>query len=438
MKTLYFDCTMGAAGDMLTAALLELHPDPAAFLRRFNGLGLPGVTTRYELVTKNGLHGAQVSVSVDGVEEGPDGETDAETHEHRHHHHHHHHHHSERGWLRRRAREEEHAEGESTEESPAEESRPPRPQHRRLRDIEELLNAIPVSRKARQDALAVYRLLAKAESEAHGRPVEQIHFHEVGELDAIADVLAVSMLMDELAPERVLASPVELGGGTVRCAHGELPVPAPATALLLRDVPVSKGAANTELCTPTGAALLRYFVQEFCPMPPLRLERTGVGLGKKELARPNALRVFLGEEEQQAEHLCELRCNLDDTTGEALAFAQERLLEAGALDAWTQAIGMKKGRPGVLLCALCTEEKREELLRLLFRHTTTLGVRVFPCERYGLERRVEERATALGKLRVKTAEGFGVRREKPEYEDLARLARERDASLAELRDQLGL
>ncbi len=413
MKTLYFDCTMGAAGDMLTAALLDLHPDPADFLRRFNALGLPGVTTRYELVTKSGLRGAQVSVSIHGQEEQPS-DTEEAPSAHRHHHHHHH--------------EEESGESEHHHHH----------HHRRLSDVSELLNAIPIPRKARKDAIEVYRLIARAESEAHGEPVELIHFHEVGQLDAIADVLAVCMLMEELAPERVLCSPVELGGGTVRCAHGVLPVPAPATARLLEGVPVTKGAVNTELCTPTGAALLRYFVQDFVPMPALRLERMGVGLGKKEFARPNALRAYWGEEEQQSEHLVELRCNLDDMTGEALGFAQERLLEAGALDVWTQGIGMKKNRPGVLLCVLCAEEKREALLALLFQHTTTLGVRAFPCERYGLRRSVEERKTPLGSVRVKTADGFGVHREKPEYEDLARLARENDLSLADVREKLNM
>lgn len=417
MKTLYLDCSMGAAGDMLTAALLELHPDPAGFLRRFNRLGLPGVTASCETVTKDGLCGAQVSVLVAGAEETP---FDGGYHHHHSSYHHHHHHHSE----------------ESAADGEGETGEQPLHRHhrhrRRLPEVEAILNALPVSRRVRRDALAVYRLLAQAESEAHGEPVEQIHFHELGELDAIADVLAVCLLMEELAPGRVLASPVELGGGTVRCAHGELPVPAPATAILLRDVPVTSGAADCELCTPTGAALLRYFVRRFGPMPALHVERTGVGFGKRELPRPNALRACWGEEAAEAELLCELRCNLDDMTGEALGFAQERLLEAGALDVWTQAIGMKKGRPGQMLCVLCREEQREALLRELFRHTTTLGVRVYPCERYSLSRTVEERETPLGPLRVKRAEGFGVEREKPEYEDLARLARERDLSLAEV------
>jgi len=374
---------MGAAGDMLTAALLELHPDPEGFLRRFNAAGLPHIHTDRERVSSCGVWGSRVTVRVDGEEEAPDGGT-------------HHPHH-----------------------------------HRHLPDVDAILNAARVSPRAKRDARAVYRLLAEAESKVHGTTVDQIHFHEVGQLDAIADVLAVCMLMEELKPEQVLASPVHVGGGTVRCAHGVLPVPTPATAELLRGIPMYTGEILSELCTPTGAALLRYFCRSFGPMPALRTEKTGCGIGKKEFPRLNALRAFFGETERESEALLELRCNLDDCTGEMLGFAQEELLEAGALDVWTQAIGMKKSRPGVMLCVLCRREQREKLLRLLFRHTTTLGVREIPCRRYALTRSFRKVPTAWGNVRVKRVEGFGTGREKPEYEDLARIAREANCSLRE-------
>ena len=387
MKTLYLDCSMGAAGDMLTAALLELHPDPEAFLRRFHAAGLPQVRTRRERAERCGVAGTRAIVEIAGEEEGE--EPAAHPHS-----------------------------------------------HRRLPEVETILNAADAPDEAKRHALAVYRLLADAESAAHGRPVEQIHFHEIGELDAIADVLAVCMLLGELAPERIVASPVELGGGTVRCAHGELPVPAPATARLLTGIPVTAGAAQTELCTPTGAALLRHFVQDFGPLPAMRTEAIGYGLGKKDFGRLNAVRAFLGESGEGSETLLELRCNLDDTSGEELGFAREELLAAGALDVWTVPIGMKKGRPAVELCLLCREAQRERLLKLLFRHTPTLGVRLFPCERVSLRREEREAQTPFGPVRVKVSEGFGVRREKPEYEDLARLAREKGLSLREIRESL--
>ena len=387
MKTLYFECNMGAAGDMLTAALLELHPDPEDFVRRFNAAGLPGVRLRIERMEKCGVPGSRAVVEIRGEEEEPD-------------------------------------------------AAHPVHHHRHLPDIETILTDAAVSERAKTDALAVYRLLAGAESRVHGHPVEQIHFHEVGELDAIADVLAVCMLMEELAPERVMSSPVTVGGGFVRCAHGLLPVPAPATAELLKGLPMRRGEIESELCTPTGAALLRYFCRDFGPMPVLRTEKIGCGMGKKDFERLNAVRAFWGETEERAERMLELCCNLDDCTAESLGFAQETLLKAGAPDVWTVPIGMKKSRPAVQLCVLCREEQREEMLALLFRHTTTLGVRIFPCERPALRRETRTAETPYGPVRFKTAEGFGVRREKPEYEDLARIARETGLSLREITEKL--
>jgi len=306
-----------------------------------------------------------------------------------------------------------------------------------MADIRALLAGLPVSERVRADALAIYGLIAAAESEVHGVPVEQIHFHEVGTMDAVADVVAVSLLMEELAPERVLASPVHVGSGQVRCAHGLLPVPAPATALLLRGVPIYGGAVRGELCTPTGAALLRHFVSAFGPMPPLRVAAVGYGMGNKDFEAANCVRALLGESGEQADgRAAELRCNLDDMTPEAIAFAAERLLAAGALDVWTAPIGMKKGRPGVMLCVLCREEDRAALAAAIFRHTTTLGVRESLCGRYTLRRAEETAETPLGPVRRKTAAGYGVTRAKYEYEDLARLARERDLSLAETLRQI--
>lgn len=284
-----------------------------------------------------------------------------------------------------------------------------------------------------RDVLAVYGLIAAAESKVHGVPVKEIHFHEVGNMDAVADVTAVCLLMRELAPERVLASPVHVGSGQVRCAHGIMPVPAPATAELLKDVPIYGGEIRGELCTPTGAALLKYYVNSFGPMPVMRTEAVGYGMGTKDFPAANCVRVLLGETEDRGDEVVELACNLDDMTGEALGFAAERLLEAGALDVWTQAIGMKKSRPGVMLCVLCKPEDREAMTSLLFRHTSTLGVRACVRQRSILTRSLETRQTAFGPLRVKRASGFGVEREKYEYEDLARIAREREISLDEAR-----
>ena len=388
MRTLYIDCGMGAAGDMLTAALLALLDvkQQVDFLREINEALAGKAVVSAAPDVKCGVQGLHVTVSINGDEEGEEL--------------HHHHHHTSIG------------------------------------EIRDFLKAVPVSEKVRRDALAVFDRIAAAEAAVHGKEMENIHFHEVGSIDAVADVLGVCLLMEKLAPEQVLASPVNVGGGTVKCAHGVLPVPAPATERLLRDIPYYEGEIKSELCTPTGAALLGHFVGRFGPMPPLRVAACGYGTGKKDFGRLNAVRILLGESESEKESLLELNCNVDDMTGEELGFALEELMRAGALDAWTSAIGMKKGRPGVLLHALCRLEDREAMLRCLFLHTTTLGVRENICGRYALERDFSTAQTAYGEVRVKHSRGFGVTREKPEYEDLARLARENGVSLWDVKDSM--
>ena len=411
MKTLYLDCGMGAAGDMLTAALLELVPEPKAFLQELNALGIPGVVTTAVRTEKCGICGTQLSVTVNGAEEEsedvPLTHTHACSHVHEHEHEHEHEH----------AHEHPHS-------------------HTGMADIRAHIAALPVPQRVRNNILAVYGRLAAAESEAHGRPVDQIHFHEVGTMDALADITAVCLLLERLAPEQIIVSPVHVGSGHVRCAHGILPVPAPATAILLRGVPIYGGHIAGELCTPTGAALLTQFAARFGDMPPMRIERIGYGMGRKDFPAANCVRALLGETEDSAEDVLELACNLDDMTPEAIGFALERLLEAGALDAWTTPIGMKKNRPAVLLTCMCREETREAILETLFRHTTTLGVRANCCDRYTLTRAAHTVDTAHGPVRVKSAEGFGVKREKAEFDDLARIARETGRSLREVRAEI--
>ena len=408
MKLLYIECRMGAAGDMLTAALSELHPDPESFLRQMNALGLDGVHIRREPAVRCGITGTHIAVTVHGHEEEShdvhhhDHHHDHE-HEHHHHDHEHHHHHHH---------------------------------HTSLADILQLLSRLNISNRVKSDALSVYTRIAEAESRAHGKPVDEIHFHEVGTMDAVADIVGVCMLMEALSPDRVIVSPIHVGSGQVHCAHGILPVPAPATAHILQGVPTYGGSIEGELCTPTGAALLRHFADEFGAMPVMNVEKIGYGMGKKEFSAANCVRVFLGETLSAPEEIVELRCNLDDMTPEQTAFAMEELLEAGTLDVFTTPIGMKKNRPGVLLTVLCKAEQRSDLLPVLFRHTTTLGIRETVCKRYTLDRSERTVETPHGSVRIKSASGYGVHREKPEYEDLARIARATGRSIAEVLDEL--
>ena len=382
MRTIYLDCGMGAAGDMLTAALLELMPNQDAFVEELNGLGIPGIRFTAEKCEKCGILGTHMKVTIHGEEEDD---------------HHHHHGH--------------------------------------LADIRGIVSGLPLPTMVKLDILAVYEEIAQAESHVHGVPVEHIHFHEVGTMDAIADVTAVCLLLHRLAPDKIIVSPVHVGSGQVRCAHGILPVPAPATAYLLRGIPIYGGSIDGELCTPTGAALLKHFATEFGQMPVMKVQAIGYGMGRKDFPRANCVRALLGETEAPIDAIVELRCNVDDMTGEAIGFALEQLLGSGALDAFTVPVGMKKSRPGVLITVLCREEKKEAMVHLLLKHTTTLGVREFPCRRYALSRTMEVVNTPFGPVRKKVSSGYGVRREKLEYDDLAKIAKEQHISLAEALDQ---
>ncbi len=405
MRILYLDCGMGAAGDMLTAALLELLPDSRSFLEELNGLGIPGIKVEEEAVSKSGILGTHITVKIHGEEE-----TEGEPGEHLSHEKHfnqeaHHHH------------EESH-------------------HHSSMHHVEEIIGNLPLSSKIKKDILAVYGLIAEAESHVHGVPVSQIHFHEVGSMDAVADVTAVCMLMDRLAPERIVVSPVHVGSGQVKCAHGILPVPAPATAYLLRDIPIYGGGVKGELCTPTGAALLKYFADSFGDMPVMKIRSLGYGMGKKDFERANCVRALLGETENGGDSVAELSCNIDDMTGEAIGFAMEELFAAGALEVYTVPVGMKKSRPGILLCVMCREEDRDKMLRLIFRHTTTIGVRESVSRRYKLDRSMEIVRTPYGDIRRKVSSGYGITRKKYEYDDLSRIARERGISIGEIREEI--
>lgn len=438
MKTLYLECNMGAAGDMLTAALLELHPDPQGFVERMNRLGLPGVVFAAQPAVKCGITGTQVSVTVGGEEEeshdvplhthvhetAQDEAHPGHAHDHVHVHDHEHTHDHEH----------EHTHGH--EHSHGHEHGHGHHHHAGMGDIRHILSHLDIPQPVRQDAEAVYQLIAQAESHAHGRPVEEIHFHEVGTLDAVTDVVAVCWLLHDLAPEQIVASPVHVGCGQVRCAHGILPVPAPATAYILQGVPTYGGSVQGELCTPTGAALLKHFVQRFGSSPVMRVEKTGYGMGKKDFEAANCVRAMLGQTQEESTTIAQLACNLDDMTPEALGFAQERLWEAGALDVTTAPIGMKKNRPGVQLTCLCRLEDREKLVSVLFAHTTTLGVRESLCTRYTLARSQRTVETEHGPVRVKEARGWGVTREKPEYEDVANIAREQGLTLDQVKELL--
>lgn len=407
MKQLYLDLGMGAAGDMLTAALLELCPHRDGIIKKLNSLNIPGVHYEREIMKKSAICGTHMHVIVNGSEEECGHEHEEGHHEHSHHH------------------------------------------HISMSDIGEIVSKLNTSEKIKKQILDVYNIIADAESRVHGEPVSQIHFHEVGNMDAIADVAAVCILINELNIGKIVVSPVHTGSGFVMCAHGKLPVPAPATALILEGVPYYSDGLKGELCTPTGAALIKYFADDFSDMPAMVVEKTGYGFGKKEFERLNCVRALLGtafqcsEVTSECDNSCEktdkvveLACNIDDMTAEEIGFATEKILEAGALDVYTISAYMKKNRPGTVICCLCHEDEREKFAKIMFKYTTTIGVRQYNCDRYILSRKTENIETDYGNVRVKKTSGYGVEREKMEYDDLSNIANKRQKSVFDVKHDI--
>ena len=425
MKILYLECNMGAAGDMLMSALYELLPDKAAFVNTMNSLGLPGVTLIPLSAKTCGIAGTRMEVTVGGEEEeshdvpmaAAEGHIHLHPHDHAHHHHdhchpenphcpghdhcheHHHEHHHDH----------DHGHHHHHHASPG--------------HIASLISGLPLPEEVKTHAQAVYDAIAAAEAKAHGCPVEEVHFHEVGALDAVADVVGVCYAMYLLSPDKIVASPVHVGSGFVRCAHGVVPVPAPATAFLLEGVPSYGGEIKGELCTPTGAALVAHFAKEFGPMPVMATRGVGYGVGKKEFERANCVRVFWGETADAANgEIAELVCNVDDMTPEALSYACARLLEEGALDVYATPGVMKKGRPGHVITVLCDPAREEQLAKAVLRETATNGLRARWWNKYFLTPGRETVETPFGPIRIKTAQGWGISHRKPEYDDVAAAA----------------
>lgn len=398
MKTLYLDLGMGAAGDMITAALYELldEKDRISFVDKINSLGLKGVKVTPQKSIKCGITGTHMDVRVDGVAEGEHDHHHEDHHDHHHEHHHEHH-------------------------------------HSGMSDIEHIIDDLPLSDSVSSNVKKIYALIADAESLAHGVSVSDIHFHEVGTADAICDITSVCILIDMISPDRVVASPVCTGYGKVKCAHGTLPVPAPATANILKGIPMYEGNTEGELCTPTGAALVRFFADEFGHMPVMSVKAIGYGMGTKDFETANCLRAMLGEAEGLTDDIVELSCNVDDMTGEDIGFATDILLKEGASDVYTTSVGMKKGRPGTVITVMCHPHEKKKFVELMFKHTTTIGVRESYFARYVLDRKSENVDTQYGKVSIKRSEGYGVTKIKAEYEDLYNVAKSRDISIDEAR-----
>ena len=410
MKTLYIECNMGAAGDMLLASLAELTGDVKACEDKLNSLGIPDVTYEFEKSVKCGIEGTHAHVAVHGVEED----------EHMHDHHHEEHHHEHTYEEHAHTHEHEHHDHDHHHEHEHEEHH--HHHHTHMSDIENIINGLNVSDKVKADALAVYGLIAEAESKAHGKPVTDIHFHEVGTMDAVADIVGVCVLLEQIGADKIVVSPLATGFGQVRCAHGILPVPAPATASIIEGIPTYSGDVEGELLTPTGAALLKHFADSFGTRPVMAIEKTGYGMGRKDFAKANMLRTFIGEADNESDKVVEMKFNVDDMTGEEIGYATGVLMDNGALDVFTTSVYMKKNRPGILFTVLVKLEDKEKFAKLIFENTTTIGIRYNEMERFKLKRREEKVMTKFGEVSFKVSEGFGVTKTKPEYDDVKGIA----------------
>lgn len=368
MKTLYFDCFAGASGDMILGAMVAAGVDPNALREQLARLNVEGFNLDFETVNRAGLSATYARVET--------------VHEHK---------------------------------------------HRHLSDIRKIINESGVAAAAKDLAVRIFTRLAEAEARVHNEPVEKIHFHEVGALDAIVDVVGAAICFDLLKIDRFVSSPLHVGSGMVEMAHGRFPVPPPAVTELLSGVPFYSGEIKGELLTPTGAAIITTVCKEFGPIPRIKTERTGYGAGTRQYDNfPNVLRVLVGETESDdsaSERLWMIETNLDDASPQIIGHVMDRVFDLGALDCYFTPVQMKKNRPGVLLSVLCAADRKEAVLKLLFEETTTLGVRSYEVERRALRRSVVQVETQYGPIDVKVAHLNGrVVNEMPEFEQCRQAA----------------
>jgi uncharacterized protein (TIGR00299 family) protein len=420
LKTLHFDCYAGISGDMALGAFVDLGVDPALLRAGLSKLGLEGWKLKFVREDRCGITGTHAYVELEDHAD-PIAHDDNESHsDHEHHHHHHSHEHS-------------HGSGHA---------------HHSWKAIRKLIEDCGVSPGAKKRALAIFTRIAEAESQVHGTPIDDIAFHEVGAMDSIIDIVGAAICLDILNPDRITCGEVELGGGTVTCAHGVLPVPAPATLILCRGMPVKTGGFNKEMTTPTGAAILAASVDEFTHAESFIELKTGYGIGARKMDKPNLLRVSWRETPDIAdpvpegglitEDLTLIEANIDDMSGEALGFLMESLFEAGALDVTLSPCVMKKSRPGTVVSVLCPPEKLDILRQTMFRRSSTLGFRETTVRRLSLKREQGRVTGSFGEARTKTAYwGDRPLRSKIEYEDRARIGREQGISLADAEQIIG-
>lgn len=386
MRILYYDCFAGISGDMNLGAMIDLGVDADYLESELQKLNIEGFHLEITKDLRRGISGTKATVIV----ENPDNE-----------------------------------------------------KHRHLRHVEEIIYNSTLSETVKSNSMKIFKLIAFAEAKVHQIEVERVHFHEVGALDSIADIVGAAICLDFLKVDRVMSSPIQLGGGTVKCAHGIMPVPAPATALIVANVPVKLGLVQHEATTPTGAAILVAIVDEFTGQMNFQITKTAYGIGQRDVSEvPNVLRVFLSDTETEAGNVKEeiatvLECNIDDMNPEHYDFILEQLFNAGASDAWLVPVIMKKSRPANQLNVLCAPDKVLEMKKIIFSQSTTIGLREYTIKKSVLARTEKMVDTKYGKVRVKQSVFEGkVVRSKPEYDDCRAIALQEKISLEEVEREI--
>ena len=391
MKTLYFDCSSGISGNMTLGALLEIVGDDNYLLNELKKLNIDGYSIEISKKVKNGITGKYVDVIL---------EDDDHHHDHEHHYDHEHHHH----------------------------------EHRNLNDVNEIIDKSSIDDKSKDLAKRIFLRVAKAESKVHNKSLEAVHFHEVGAIDSIVDIVGTAILINKINPDKILSSIVNDGYGFIECAHGTMAVPVPATSEIFAasNVKFKQIDVDTELVTPTGAAIIAELAEEFTTLPAMVTEKIGWGAGFKDLKIPNVLKVYYGETEKQNESIVVMETNVDDCSGEVLAYTSEKLFENGALDVFYTPIFMKKGRPAYRLSVACRKENMFVLQNIMFKETTTIGIRYRFENRTELGRENIEIDTKYGKIKAKKVTNNGETYVYPEYESLKEIAQKNDIPLKEL------
>ena len=395
MKTLYFDCSSGISGNMTLGALLEIVGDEKYLLEELKKLNIDGYKIEISKQVKNGITGTYVNVILE--HEHHHSHEDEDEHEHHHHEHHHH-------------------------------------EHRNLNDVNNIIDNSSLDNNTKDLAKRIFLRVAKAESKVHNKPLDEVHFHEVGAIDSIVDIVGTAILINKINPDKIISSIVNDGYGFIECAHGTMAVPVPATSEIFANsnVKFRQIDIDTELVTPTGAAIIAELAEDFTTLPAMVTEKIGWGTGSKDLKIPNVLKVYYGEIQENSENFVVMETNIDDCSGEILGYTSEKLFAQGALDVFYTPIFMKKNRPAYRLSVACRKEDMFKLQNIIFKETTTIGIRYRFENRTELGREFIEIDTKYGKIEAKKVTNNGETYVYPEYESMKKIAEEKNIPLKEL------